>query len=178
MKRLGFIALVGGLLGSLLVQVTPAMASALVTFSGSISAADLNSNLNHIHNTMVGGHGARLVDADVSATAAVAHSKLATPALVPKIWATVGSATCAASPCTVAASGGTYTNVTRSAAGTYSLNFDARTDANFGVLVTSRTTDVYCYAGALTTTAAPFVCVDAAGTEADAAFTILLLDNT
>lgn len=41
-----------------------------------LTVADLNSNLFHIHSLMVGGHGARLVNADVSASAAISISKL------------------------------------------------------------------------------------------------------
>ena len=41
-----------------------------------ITAADLNSALGHIHNTMVGAHGPRLVNADVSASAAISLSKI------------------------------------------------------------------------------------------------------
>lgn len=55
-----------------------------------LTASDLNGALQHIHNNMVGNHGARLVNADVSTTAAIAHSKLAAPALVPKAYAQVG----------------------------------------------------------------------------------------
>lgn len=55
-----------------------------------LTSSDLNAAFQHIHNNMVGGHGARLVNADVNATAAIAHSKLAVPALIPKAWAVTG----------------------------------------------------------------------------------------
>lgn len=41
-----------------------------------LSASDLNGNFAHIHNLMVGGHGPRLVDADVSGGANIAYTKI------------------------------------------------------------------------------------------------------
>src|SRR3990172_5536886 len=55
------------------------------------TSTDINANFTHIHKTMVGGHGARLVNADVSSSAAIAHSKVATPALLSKAWANIAS---------------------------------------------------------------------------------------
>lgn len=143
-----------------------------------VNAADLNANFNHIHNTMVGGHGARLVNADVSSTAAVAHSKLATPALVPKAWAYVAS--CGADPCTIGASSG-VTTINRAGAGHYQITLTAnRLDALYGVLLTARGAGTF-YCTALTLAATPqhidLQCQDAAGTAADTGFTIMILDN-
>ncbi len=144
---------------------------------------DLNSNFAHLHDTMVGGHGARLVNADVSASAAIAHSKLATPALVPKVWGTVGitggagTAACGASPCTVTATSG-VTSVTRSSAGVYVVNFTARSNAAYGFIVSSNTTDLHCNGDSFTTSAATIGCrTTSTNTLTDSAFTILLLDN-
>lgn len=41
-----------------------------------ITASDINANFSHIHNLMVGGHGPRLVDADVSDWAGISFTKL------------------------------------------------------------------------------------------------------
>ncbi len=66
-----------------------------------LTSADLNANFAYIINHMVGGQGAKLVDADVSSTAAIAHSKLQYPKLLPKLWATVSACNCAAAADTV-----------------------------------------------------------------------------
>lgn len=61
-----------------------------------LTSADLNANFAYIINHMVGGQGARLVDADVNASAAIKHSKLQYPGLVPKAWAKVANCDCGA----------------------------------------------------------------------------------
>lgn len=58
-----------------------------------ITSTDLNANFSHIHNTMVGGHGPRLVNSDISSGAAISHSKMATPSLLPKTWIQVDCST-------------------------------------------------------------------------------------
>ncbi|MFT3866841.1 MAG: hypothetical protein QM729_21470 [Solirubrobacterales bacterium] len=54
-----------------------------------ITAADLNANFTHLHNTMVGGHGPRLINADVASNANIATSKLAAASYIPKGWARI-----------------------------------------------------------------------------------------
>lgn len=123
-----------------------AFGSAIKTwaFNESIKSTDLNSALSHIHGLMVGGHGARLVNADVSAGAAIAHTKLATPGLVPKAWASI--ANCGADPCTINSDTGVNT-VSRSGAGVYVANLDVTSgDTTFGVGVQSNTNGRVCRA--------------------------------
>lgn len=154
-------------------------AGSIITFaSGTLRSADLNTNFEHIHNNMVGGHGARLVNADVSSSAAISHSKLATPALLPKLWAQVGS-DCTASPCTVESSGGSITSVTRTGSGAYSFNFPARANDVYAVVITALDTaaDRFCIARSRSTTAVTFVCYDAGAVATDTGFSIMLLDN-
>lgn len=157
-----------------------ALAGAIKTWvSGeTLTAADLNSNFAHIHNSMVGGHGARLVNADVSASAAISHTKMATPALLPKAWAFVGAAgACGASPCTISASSG-VSGVTRGGAGTYSVTLSpARANAVYGVLVTSGTGALYCIGIPASALLVTVVCYDAAGAVTDATFTVQILDD-
>lgn len=141
-----------------------------------LTASDLNTTFQHIHNNMVGGHGARLVNADVSSSAAISHSKLATPALLPKYVVFVTS-DCAASPCTLAYNSG-LTSITRSGAGSYVANFTARTDATYGVVVTAAdSASRSCTNTAKTTTTASFVCTDMADVNTDTGFTFILWDN-
>ena len=140
-----------------------------------ISSSDLNRNFTHLHATMVGGHGARLVNADVSATAAIAHTKLATPALLPQAWLVLGS-TCVATPCTGFTDVG-FATVTRASAGVYSATLDvARTDVTYAVFATGSATD--CVGGANTTTVINVNCyAHAGGAATDDLFQIMIMDN-
>lgn len=141
-----------------------------------ISYTDLNANFAHIHSLMVGGHGPRLVNADVSASAAISHSKLATPALVPKIWAQV--ANCTANPCTVSATSG-VTSVGWTSAGLMTVNFAARANANYAAIVSaSAVTGRSCVPTAQTTTTVTVTCTDlAVPGAANSGFTILIMDD-
>lgn len=62
-----------------------------------LTASALNANFSHIHNTMVGGHGPRLMDSDVAANANVSYAKIGGGARIAKCW---GQWTCAPSTCT------------------------------------------------------------------------------
>lgn len=180
--RTFFAALAGAVLVLLIVE-GPALASSIKSWAGgeTITANDLNANFSHIHGTMVGGHGARLVNADVSASAAIAHSKLATPSLVPKAWGVVKS-TCAASPCTVDAHSG-ISSVTRGGAGTYTVNLSsARANTNYGVLVSSvnpsGATGTLCIVEPIiATTNFSIDCYTHAGAANDTGLTFMVLDN-
>ena len=144
---------------------TSALAGPIKVWSGSeyITAADLNANFTHIHGTMVGGHGARLVDADVNANAAIAHSKLATPGVIAKSIFTIGSGTtgCSAGTCTLTGTAGVVPTVTFNTTGNYTITLPAaRTDANWFLTATPRycgaaTAGCYCsvQSGVSTTTA-------------------------
>lgn len=171
------------LLTLMVVAAGSALASSIKSWSGGdvLTSADLNANFSHIHNTMVGGHGARLVNADVSASAAIAHSKLATPALVPKAFAYVtngSDAACTTGTCTLESSSG-VTSVVWNSTGVYTATIPARTDANYGVLVSAHGTDKYCTTGTFSTTAFVVDCRSYAttGGVVDAAFTVMLMDN-
>lgn len=155
-----------------------ANAGAIKTWaSETLRYADLNSNFTHIHNTMVGGHGARLVDADVSTTAAIAHTKVATPALLPKAWAQV--ATCAAGTCTMSSSS-QIASVVFVSTGVYTITWTtARSDANYSVMITvPLSTGARCHSGTLTTTTAQINCYDSASALVNTATNILMFDNT
>lgn len=99
-----------------------------------LTSTDLNANFQHIHNLMVGGHGPRLVNADVSANAGISHSKLATPALLPKMWTIV--ANCTVTPCTMSEGSG-VSSVSRTTTGTYVVNYTSRVNATAAPILTS-----------------------------------------
>jgi hypothetical protein len=136
--------------------------------------SDLNTNFSHIHNSMVGGHGARLVNADVSTSAAIAHSKMATPALIPKAWVAVNG-DCTASPC----SG--VTSLTRSGTGEYVVNLTT-TRANTSYLVLVAPVDATgirgCRISAVTTSTISISCYDEnANAAVDTGLSVVVLDD-
>lgn len=149
-----------------------------------IQASDLNANFNHIHNSMVGGHGARLVNSDVSPSAAISHSKLATPALVPKAFAAV-TTVCTASPCTLADSS-QVTSIARTGAGAYTVTL-AYTPANasFAAIVTAKNTAAdaahkgYCMVTNVDN-GVPNIniaCFDSTGAAADMGLFLIVMDT-
>jgi hypothetical protein len=146
-----------------------------------LTASQLNANFNHIHNNMVGGHGARLVDADVASNAAISRSKLAAYQSLPLAWAKVGngSTTCSSSPCTVADQYG-VSGVTRSGAGIYVVTLStAMSDSEYAVIVSSQTADVVCGGIAASTTLVSVVCrtVASSPAAADAVFSLSVYDT-
>lgn len=145
-----------------------------------LRSQDLNSNFAHIHTLMVGGHGARLVDADVSSSAAISHSKLATPALVPKAWAKI-SANCGGTPCAETISAGSgVSGIQHTAAGVWTVTWStARSNASYGVLVGHHgPARMDCYSDTFSTTTIAVRCVDSAGAATDTVWTVFMADDT
>lgn len=137
--------------------------------------SDLNANMQHLHANLGHNHGAVLVNGDISSSASIAHTKLAVPALVPKLWAQVAS--CAANPCTILDGSG-VTSVTRGGAGSYTATFPARANAMFGVLLSTDTASVMCRSGAPSTTAVGIECFTTSTLAAtNAGFTLMVLDS-
>lgn len=170
MKKLWFA------IGILIASV--AAAGTIKTFVNgeTLTAADLNAVLQHIHGTMVGGHGARLVNADVNASAAIAHSKLATPALVPKAWAQIAPS-CGASPC-ASPSGFGVASITRTSAGLYTVTWTTiRPNDSYVCFANGGNVDGPCRCGARVTSSVTVECFNNAGVATDAGFDILMLDN-
>lgn len=156
-----------------------------------LTVTDLNANFQHIHNLMVGGHGARLVNADVSASAAISTSKLAAYRNIPRTWVTVTYANRAcgsgASACTETSPSGS--SVTGNAAGSYlvTLGYTA-TDSTYGVTVTAMDTggsvlSPYCVTLGYSTTAFTLDCYSdqaapgAAPAKLDMGFTAVVYDD-
>lgn len=135
MKRTLQIAIV-----SILIATLPALAGAIKVWASgdTLTSADLNANFSHIHNSMVGGHGARLVDADVSNTANIATAKLAAYRFIPRAWGSVQSG-CSGATCTINESGGITSVVASANQMNVTLNYTA-TDALYAVIVSSNST--------------------------------------
>jgi hypothetical protein len=140
--------------------------------------SDLNTTFQHIHDNLRGGTHTLIVNADLSASAAVAHSKLATPALLPKAFGTVAP-DCSASPCTLTINSG-FTSITRTGAGEYTGTLSsARANTTYTATVTPFDTAGLrgCRMTSVTsTTVFTFSCYDAAA-AVDTGFTVLVWDN-
>jgi hypothetical protein len=144
-----------------------------------LTSADINANFSHIHSMMVGGHGPKLTNSDVNASAAIAHTKLATPALLPKLWWS-GTTACTTTPCASADSSG-FSLVTRSAAGTYLATFSlTRVDANYGIWVTTLASGlINCVPTGRNAGSVAIGCTTVTtGVATDASFSILILDSS
>lgn len=106
-------------------------AGAIKTWSSGdpISIADINANFQHIHNNMVGGHGARLVDADVSASAAISYTKVQNGRGIARAMG-ASNGTCTTGTCTMVDTLN-VTSVTWNSAGNYTvtLNYTATDNA-------------------------------------------------
>lgn len=115
-----------------------------------LTAGDINANFSHIHNLMVGGHGARLVNADVSATASIAHSKLATPTLIPKAVAQISTICNVVGACPTAFNVGFSGVAATTTTGAYRFTFsNARPNTDYVVSIPihiNATVNIpYCY---------------------------------
>lgn len=151
-----------------------------------IQATDLNAALLHIHSLMVGGHGPRLVNADVSASAAIATSKLADGASIPKAFAVVtgGSSigtTCTSGTCTLWNSHN-VTSVTHVSTGVYQvvLAYTA-TDATYTVIGSGIFSNSQMCQPALqsnmTTAGFRISCTDTSNSPQDGEFSFLVVDD-
>ena len=170
-----------GILGAVVVAAF-AIAGPIKVWSPGVplTSTDLNSNFQHIHNLMVGGHGPRLVNADVSSNAAISHSKLATPALVPKMWTIV--ATCSTGTCTMQEGSG-VTSVTRSSTGIYTVNFPVRSPNGGAPILTSTGASAFktCSVTSYGTSSVGVGCINhpvdgGVPTLSDDGFTFMLMD--
>lgn len=129
-----------------------------------ITAGDVNANFNHIHNLMVGGHGARLINADVNASAAIAHSKLATPVLLPKATALLSGNCNVIGNCATSFVQGFTSVAALSTTGSYRFTFSTiRPNTGYQVYVQPHipaTANLpFCYATAFTTSAFDVQCL-------------------
>lgn len=153
-----------------------------------LTAADLNGNFSHIHNLMVGGHGARLVNADVSASAQIATSKLAGYRLLPRAWALLANSAAgcgtAVAACTETSVGGL--TVVGAGAGVYLVNLgytaaDATYAVNISVMGAATAGHHVCEVATTGTTSFDVRCkiVAAVGVQTltDVGFTVVVYDD-
>lgn len=146
-----------------------------------VSGSDLNSALAHIHGKMVGGHGARLVNADVSASAAISFSKLEDNFLIPVAW---GRFDCNSGTCSIISSSG-VTSISRAGAGSYAVTLTVtRPDTNYMAIAwyvrDSAGGVEVCYASAIVSTSqVPIACANdlVPTTPTDSDFALVVFDN-
>lgn len=146
---------------SLLLVGTIALGGGIKTWASgdTISISDINSNFQHLHNNMVGGHGARLVNADVSSTANIGYTKIQNGRGIARAWGRVGT-DCTSSPCTVDESMN-VTSVTRDSTGVYEVNLSyTATDAVYATIAVSENQACFCIAEPDTTTKFDINCYD------------------
>lgn len=175
MNRNTISAMLMALFGSALVCGTIAYAGSIKTWSNGevIQSTDLNTTLAHIHTAAE----ASITNAKVSTGAAIAHSKLATPALIPKVWAVV--ALCTTGTCTIQADSGINTVVAGVTDGEYTIDFDTdRANANYATFITTNgAVSTFCSVTAYLTTGITIDCENDAGADTDVGFSIMVLDN-
>lgn len=160
-----------------------------------VTATDLNSNFSHAEANLKGSGHTLIVNADISGSAAITHSKMATPALLPKAWGVVGltgacnGGAAAGTACTVDANSGVTAVKSNGTTGEYRVDLAfSPANAVYGVMVTSMTRDAYCVvdltslalqAGAGDANGTNFVisCETDASADVNAVFTFTVLDN-
>lgn len=162
--------LAGVLLTFFVMSVSTALASAIKTWSNGeiLSSTDLNSNFSHVHSQAE----ALITDSKVDSSAAIAHSKLATPALLPKAFGSVGlvngptpcdGAAAAGTACTVALSSRVMSVKSYGSTGEYCIELSYNpADVNYSVLASAHETNRRCYASVLSS-GAPGSCNGSAG---------------
>lgn len=166
-------AVVAGMIGALVVSEASAWALKVWTAPEKVTIAQLNANFAETANN-------GLVDANLASNAAVAHSKLATPALVSKAWVTL-SAVCSTATCTVADSS-LVTGVTRSGTGAYTVTWAPTFSATAAVIPAVHEDDKNCRVTARSTTTATLSCKTngtdvAAPAASDTMFSVVLFDS-
>ncbi len=171
------------LLAMMILDLT-AWAGQIITFSNgdTISASSLNSNFQHIHNLMVGGHGARLVDADVSASAAIAQSKIAgLGATSVKAWGVFSTNCGLVCTETIQASYG-ISSISNTSLGNWTVTLSStRADVAYAVIATANEATFLCnasYALHTTSTFAVHCLIASSGASTNTPFQITILDNT
>ena len=162
---------------------TGALAGAIKVWSSgeTLTSAQLNANFAHLHSLMVGGHGARLVDADVSPSAAIATTKLAGGPLIPRSWVTMtytnGACGTGAAACTVTTSDSM--TITGSAVGVYNvaLGYTAAT-ATYPIIITpanAGSAKAFCLYYGQTINGFNILCADHTGAATDLGMSIVIL---
>lgn len=177
------VPILAGMVGGLL-TLTPTAVAALKVWTSEerVLYTDLNANFAEVANN-------NLSNSNIATNAAIAHTKMATPALLPKASATLTTvcdgAAAAGTACTVNENSQVTAVKSNATAGQYRVDLlYSPPNAVFNVQVTSITVDVYCVAHTFAATSGDangtnfiVACKTDAGVAANAAFSIVLLDT-
>jgi hypothetical protein len=157
-----------------------------------VTYQNLNDTVQHMHNTFSGG----IVDAHISSSAAITHSKMARPGLIAKAvfvtTSTMDPSVAAGTDLVTgieqvqflstsggAGSGNSALEATGTA-GTYQLTLNyTPTDTAFMVLITAHTTSVWCSTTGRSTSAPhiTIACENDVSTLTNTAFSIVVFDT-
>lgn len=161
-----------------------AWAALKVWVSGeTVRASDLNSNFTQVYNAAT----ANITNSRIDNAAAISHSKLATPSLVPK--AIIGSASACLSAadgasCTLAFNYGATITAVRTSEGFYTMTWGvARANsvympqANSYITTDSDAVTNYCVSVEQTTSTFVVKCYTHAGTISDTRFMVVVYDD-
>ncbi len=146
------------------------------TYGQTLSSTCLNRNFSHIHDSFAG----QITDQNLSASAAISHSKLQYPALLPKAWA-VMKTDCSTGTCTLEEFS-RVASITWAATGQYNvtLSYTPAVNAHFLVLATPYGAARVAVAMSESTTPPHFkvyVYDLATHSAANGAFSVLVLDD-
>ena len=139
-----------------------------------IRSSDLNSNFAALN-----AYTGLITNARIAGNAAISHTKLATPALIPKAWVNVAT-TCTASPCTITESSG-VSSVTWTSAGYHTVNLSVGLkNADYAAFafprLASATAKVFCQIDGQDTSFFIVKCFDNTGAATNVAFNAFVLD--
>lgn len=178
------------LLGMLVVGA-PVFAGSIKTWTSSeiLRASDLNTVLQHLHEAaeeLVGTNklsDGAVTNAKVNASAGIAHTKLATPGLIPKAYAVVANG-CTGPTCTIEEDVGVDTITYNTGVYTVTLTAGVVDDTAYGVIITAiDTANIGTHCNVVTRTSSTvftFECESDNGGSPSAAeatgFTLLLMD--
>ena len=141
-----------------------------------LRSSDLNANFAHIHNRAERS----LTNIDISPTAAIAHSKLATPALIPKALLSIRP-DCVIGVCAEVLDIGATSVTTWLGVGNYRVTWTtARPNLNYVPLVTigKGGLPVHCLADLITTTKFDVFCTDInTNAPIDSQFYVVIYDD-
>lgn len=164
------------------INVGVAFATSLKVWTSgeTIRSTDLNANFAALN-----AYTGLITNARIDAAAAISHTKMATPALIPKAYVQVGTSTpCSADPCTIVEGSGVSSvnwGCGASTAGCYTVNLSVGLkDSDFATFITPRlnpaTDTTYCQVTTNDTSFVTFQCFDDAGGNENVAFSVLIMD--
>lgn len=172
--------IIASMLGAALFYIGSASAGAIKTWASgeTLTSSDLNAAFQHIHSLMVGGHGGRLVDADVSSSANIASSKIKGGSGLPKAYGR-SATTCGAGTCPLSSSYN-ISSIVWAALGQYTVTFTNQlTDSNYIAIANGEENTYWCRGVPGSTTTMTVYCNETDGTPGaiNGKFGVIVIDD-